>query len=169
MARSISREQLLGEGGEDCVVSTVEIYFLLPLNSAQVNLVTLEEDPPAKVHLELIENIITHAYACMNEDHLKPGYQWQSSPAQEAKLYYRGVLALRLAGDPFTAKDALGLSSRARDRLDDDANITREQDMVLGWCPLTIVWPCLGFLSQCRCVSKQYSSQDLDLFGALSA
>jgi hypothetical protein len=122
---------LIDKGGVPFVARLAEIYFLMKLNIIHVKISGISKhefyaDLLAKDNMEMI-------LQSLKKDYWMPGYRWQPSDMQKAKLRYRQALLIRLTDEVRSAQTAVRSIELAHRLFPDDAVIARERTAVLAW------------------------------------
>jgi hypothetical protein len=135
MVESSSWSTLAERGGEQFIFELAELYFLVRLNSAHVQLTILQASgtmPPYYVGM-MVEDNLKSAVRSLKKDHWMEGYKYRPTLKHLAKLRYRYALLMRLQDEPGTAGRALTYINKALQSQPGDSVIMRERDNIVAW------------------------------------
>ncbi|KAJ4369671.1 hypothetical protein N0V83_005433 [Neocucurbitaria cava] len=123
---------LAREGGEPFVSQLAELYFLMKLNLAHLEITEMQDlyDPFAR---KMADEALKGAIKSCKKGYWTRGYKYTPSNKHLAKLRYRHALFLRLQGDLDTANAALTYLDEALRLQPGDAAILRERQNILAW------------------------------------
>ncbi|KAF9700437.1 hypothetical protein EKO04_001964 [Ascochyta lentis] len=126
-----SWSMLTEKGGVPFVTRLAELYFLMKLNSAHVQINAMQK---GGLYADVMaKDALTTALLSLRKDHWMRGFRWRPTDVQRAKWRYRHALFLRLDGDPSTISGAVSSIESAHRLLPNDAGIARERETILAW------------------------------------
>jgi hypothetical protein len=134
MVQSSSWETLVKRGGEPFVSQLAELYFLVRLNVAHVQIMSMSQHPETAYFAGVMaQDNLNMAVKAIKKDYWMKGYKYQPSIQHLAKLHYRFALLLRLQAEPGTADHALRCIESALQLQPGDAAIVKERDDIVAW------------------------------------
>lgn len=131
MVKSASWSNLVRRGKQDFVPQLANIYFLMRLNTIQVQLSQWQDDP--FMASTLAEDSINYAYKSLKKDYWMKGFKHTASDQHLAKLYFRHATFLRLEGNPRGRQNAMILIDRALAKQPEDPALLREKERIMQW------------------------------------
>jgi hypothetical protein len=134
MVQSSSWETLVKRGGEAFISQLAELYFLVRLNVAHVQIMSMLQYPEtAYLPGIMAQDNLNMAVKSMEKDYWMEGYKYRPSIQHQAKLGYRIALLLRLQAEPGAADRALRYIDSALQLQPGDAAIIKERDNIVAW------------------------------------
>jgi hypothetical protein len=134
MVESSSWTTLTKRGGEPFISQLAELYFLVRLNIAHVQISDMQEGRKSAVFAGIMaEDALNSATKSLRKDHWMDGYKYQPSIQRMAKLRYRFALLIRLQAEPGTADRAMTHIDKALRLQPGDAAIMRERINIAAW------------------------------------
>jgi hypothetical protein len=130
---STSWPSLVKPGGEQFVSQLAELYFLVRLNIAHVQIFNVQRSGGMTVSRILAQDALTGATRAMKRDHWMEGYKLTPSIQHLAKLRYRYALLMRLEDEPGTSVKALSHIVVALRLQPGDTAILKEMSAILAW------------------------------------
>ncbi|EAT90819.1 hypothetical protein HBI56_216340 [Parastagonospora nodorum] len=125
---------LVRRGGKHFVSQLAELYFLLRLNLAFIQIANIQENPGMAFYAAIIaEESLNSAARSTKKSHWMEGYKYRPSIQHLAKLRYRFAVLIRLKREPGTADRALMYIDAALQLQPGDASIMKERDSILVW------------------------------------
>ncbi|KAF1955154.1 hypothetical protein CC80DRAFT_474478 [Byssothecium circinans] len=126
---------LIDQSDEVFIAKIAEIYFLLKLNIAHVQLTGMERPVPGLFALGMLaSDALDCAVRSLRKDYWKKDFRWRPSAVHKAKMYYRYAVYWRLEGGKGTLKEALKFINKARELVPNDAAVVREHEKILAGC-----------------------------------
>jgi hypothetical protein len=120
--------------GEAFIIQFAEVFFLLQLNIAHIQLKGMERPIP---NYDTVPNLaadaLHSAHSSMGKGFWKPDFVWRPSDKQRVKLMYRYALYWRLVGDVKNKSMALNYVTRALELSPNDVTISKEREKILAW------------------------------------
>ncbi|CAO2648304.1 Nn.00g075710.m01.CDS01 [Neocucurbitaria sp. VM-36] len=124
---------IVRQGGEFFVSELAELYFLMRLNIAHVQ-ITIMHDPGMAFFAGLMaDDSLGCAFKAVEKGFWTSDYMYNPSPKHLAKLQYRRALFFRLQGIADTARLALTHITEALMLQPGDAAILKERKNVVAW------------------------------------
>jgi hypothetical protein len=130
---STSWPSLVKPGGEQFVSQLAELYFLIRLNIAHVQIFNVQRSEGMTTSRILAMDALTMASRAMKRDYWMEGYKLTPSNQHLAKLRYRYALLMRLQDAPGTSVKALGQIIAALRLQPGDTAILKEMSAILAW------------------------------------
>ena len=124
---------LVRRGGESFVAALAELYFLMLLNVAHVQINLMQNPVSAFTATILAGDAVTSADQCIERGFWMSGYQYRPSNPHLAKLCYRFALFTRLEGNPEKVDQALLNIKRALQLQPNDAVLLKERENINKW------------------------------------
>ncbi|KAF1844857.1 uncharacterized protein K460DRAFT_286700 [Cucurbitaria berberidis CBS 394.84] len=130
--QSSSWVTLVRRGGEPFFSQLAELYFLMRLNIAHIEIFAMQK--PGNIYFACLmaEDALKSATRSLKKGFWARGYKYQPSIKHLAKLWYRYALFLRLQGEPGTEEQALMHINKALRLQPDDAAILKEKQNILA-------------------------------------
>jgi hypothetical protein len=134
IVESSSWPTLIKRGGQSFISQLAELYFLVRLNAAHVQLLDMQEGiKPAMFAGIMAEDALNSATKSLRQDHWMVGYKYRPSVQRMARLQYRFALLIRLQAEPGTAERAMTHIDNALRLQPRDMGIIRERDNIVAW------------------------------------
>jgi len=126
--------RLVARGGQPFVSQLAELYFLVRLNIAHIQLTQMTEDPSFAYFAGLMaEDALQCAFESIKQGYWMEGFKYQPANKHVAKLRYRIALCGRLQREPGTAETALKWVDGALRLQPGDAAIIKERERIVAW------------------------------------
>jgi hypothetical protein len=134
MVQSSSWEALVKRGGESFVSQLAEPYFLVRLNVAHVQIMSMSQRPGSAYFAGVMaEDNLNMAVKAIMKDYWMKVYRYRPSIQHLAKLRYRYALLLRLQAEPGTEDRASKYIESALQLQPGDPAIVKERDNIVAW------------------------------------
>lgn len=129
--QSSSWAPLTSSGGVPFVTRLAELYFLMKINVAHVQLAEMQKGSPFAWFMA--EDALSTALAACGKRYWMPGFRWRPADTPKAKFRFSFAVFLRLRGDPGDVEDALRNIEIAGRLLPDDEVVKREREAIEAW------------------------------------
>jgi hypothetical protein len=126
--------KLVARGDQTFISQLAELYFLVRLNIAHIQLAQMIEDPASAYFAGIMaEDALDCAVKSIKQDYWMKGFKYRPADKHAAKLRYRLALLGRLQREPGTAGTALRYVDGALRLLPGDATILKERERIVAW------------------------------------
>lgn len=132
---SSSWPTLVKRGGENFVTQLAELYFLVRINIAHVQITHMRSSNPSTASMGTVmaQDALHQAIRAMEKDYWKLGYRYVPEAQYLAKFRYRYALYMRLEGLPKNKQRALKHIDKAPELQPGDAAIVQERQNIIAW------------------------------------
>ena len=131
---SKSWPKLTARGGEYFVSQLADLYFIVRLNIAHIQLTQMTDNPDSAYFAGILaQDALQCAMMSMQKDYWMKGFKYTPANKHWAKLRYRLAMLKRLQGVPGTAGQALKMVDAALRLMPGDVGIMRERERIMAW------------------------------------
>lgn len=134
MHNGSSWKGLVSKGGEPFVSRIADLYFLMKLNIAHIQIHGIQNPASGCMGMILLaDDALQTANKSLRNGFWMQGYKYRPSTKQLAKLRFRMALLLRLTAEPGTEYQALGYIEKALQLEPGDAALLQERKNIRAW------------------------------------